>query len=102
VTRFGTTAQGMGLRIGGPGERVNDLAAIGWGDGSAPISLATADESLTATGHAWIRIHADRVEAWGGITALRLRIPATVTGLTLNGVATPCRIGNGRINMPVP
>ena len=64
-------------------------------DAQQPGTYTADGFAITAADHAWIRIHADRVEAWGDVRALTLRTAAT--RLEVHGAVVPATADNGTL-----
>ncbi|MBM4038894.1 MAG: hypothetical protein FJ290_10300 [Planctomycetes bacterium] len=97
IERFGNIAQndeGIGVIVSGK-EGINDRILLRYGDGAdKPLTLEGEGESYTFSDCAFIRIGSDKVEAHGGITALKLRVAGSPK-LILNGKQAPAQAAEG-------
>jgi hypothetical protein len=90
-------ADGIGVAITGP--HVNDRVFYRYfGEHDKPLTLSNGEERVTFADRAYIRIHADRVEASGDLRAVALRVTGTPK-LVMNGKETPARVANGVLTL---
>ena len=88
--------RGVAVAIAGAdGSGVNDRVMVRLGDDpDQPITLAGDGESFTFSDRAYIRIAADKVEASGPLTAMKLKVQGRPV-LILNGNQTPAKVADG-------
>jgi hypothetical protein len=79
---------------GQPGSGINDRVLIRLADAVGKAeSISGEGETLGALNSAWVRIHADQVEAWGDLTELRVK--TQTDKFMLNGVVVPATRAGG-------
>ncbi len=90
IVRFGRPADGVAIAVTGKaGTGIDDRVLIRAGNAAQePATFASDGESFTIADHAWIRLAPDRIDAWGGLRALRLRSTGSPR-LVVNGVEQP-------------
>ena len=93
---FQQTDQGIAVAVvGRSGSGINDrLLFRFWPDHEKPLTLKGDGESFTFTDRLYIRISEERVEASGGLQAMRLKVGGKPE-LLLNGQKHPARIQDG-------
>jgi hypothetical protein len=96
LRRIAENGQGIGLTVQGvAGTAVNDRILFRfWEDYDKPLTLAGDGESFTFADRAFVRIGKDKVEASGGLRAMRLKV-AGKPSLSVNGKPTTCRYEGG-------
>ncbi len=94
---FAETADAVAVRIGEPGHVVNDRVMVQRGDCRAPVTLTAGGEEFVFSDHAFIRIEADSVSAWGDLRRLKLRVTGEKIAFTLNGRQTRATMENGSL-----
>ena len=78
------------------GQTIDDRILLAYGRQiDRPIRLSANGESFTFTGHAWLRIAADKVIAHGSIAEMKLNVPGR-PNLILNNKPAPTNI-SGRV-----
>jgi len=98
--RIQQTDDAVAVAVVGPAAGVNDRILLQVGDNAdKPATLAGGGERFTFTGHAWLRIGRDQVEARGGLQALRLRIKGTPS-LVLDGKPAKAHVTDGLLIYP--
>jgi hypothetical protein len=81
--------------IGRPGTGIDDRVMIRLGDEfDKPVTVAGDGESFTFADRAHVRIGKDRVDAWGGVRGLKVRVAGTPK-LFVNGREQPAPMSNG-------
>jgi hypothetical protein len=77
-----------------PEDAVRQHPELETAPGPTPVTLAGDDESFTFTGHAFVRVTPERVEASGLLQAARIRVQGTPK-FFLKGKETPAKISAG-------
>lgn len=76
---------------------IEDRIIIGAGpEPMKEVTVSSADESFTVSDFAWIRIGTDTIDAWGGISSLRIKTGGK-KNLHINGAAVSAIADNGAI-----
>jgi hypothetical protein len=89
----GLVAAVVGKDGSGIGDRV--VVRVGTEPGK-PATLAGQGESFTVADFAWIRLGTDKVEAWGGLTAMKVKVSGSPK-LVLNGKEVPAAVVGGEL-----
>lgn len=98
--RIQETDDAVAVAVAGSEAGVDDRLMVRLGeDALEPTTLAGDGESFTFSGHAWLRVGRERVEARGDLRALKLRVSAGPK-LFLNGKPTPARVVEGFLLLP--
>jgi len=114
VARFERVAQDDGglavAVVGADGSDVNDRVIIRTGpDAGKPATFSRGGpstgsgqgESFTAADYAFIRVGADKVEAYGNLSAMKLKVTGSPK-LLLNGEQVPAKIAGGVLEYAAP
>ncbi len=98
--RIGRADAAVAVAIVGKRAGINDRAMIRFGDDcDRPVTLSDNRESFTFAGHAFIRIGRGKVEAFGGLKGMRLRVEGTPK-LILNGKGVRAKVEAGVLSFP--
>lgn len=75
------------------GDAVNDRVLLQLGGVDEPITVEHEGESITFADHAWVRLDAEGVHAWGEVRAVRMSLPQGVAAkLWINGRVTAAKV----------
>ena len=85
-----------------PAPAHTDLLLLQWGESRDPVTVEAAGGRVTFAGYCLVRLHPDRVEAWGDLRHLAVRTARPPTGLTLNGRSTRTEISDGLLTFGKP
>lgn len=90
--------QGLAVAVlGSPGGNINDRICYShWPSQDQPLTLSGEGESFTFADQAFIRIHADRVDAVGNLRAMKLKVTGRPQFL-LNGRPAAAQVKDGTL-----
>lgn len=99
IERYAAVAEsdaGIAVAVVGKADSgINDRIIVRTGlDAARPARLAGDGESFTVADFAWLRIGPDKVEAWGGLTGVKVKAAGSPT-LVLNGRPAPAKAAGG-------
>ncbi len=94
--RFGKPSDGLAIKIvGKTGTGIDDRVLLLNGNRvGAAATFADEGESFTLSDQAWLRISSDRVDVWGDLKSIRLKVTG-IPHLIVNGAEKPVKIANG-------
>jgi hypothetical protein len=94
--RISQNESGVAVRIvGKAGSGIDDRIVYRYGDSpEKPVEFTGDGESFTVGDHAWIRVAEDKVEAWGSVTQLAVKVSGKPQ-LLLNGKKVDATIKRG-------